>query len=194
LNTTEEQRLIQLTRDGDYTAFNQLVSEYQDVVFAVVLRTVGNRAAAEDITQDAFISAFRKISTYRGGLFKAWLLRIAKNASLDHLRKVTRRGDKSLDEDIVYFAETVQDESQDLMADALNSELARLLEHCLGGLTDDHRFALVMVDVEGFQYDEAADSLGVSIGTVKSRINRARARMRDCVQQQAELLPASMRL
>lgn len=194
MSTTEEQRLIQLTRDGDYTAFNQLVAEYQDVVFGVVLRTVGNRAAAEDITQDAFISAFRKISTYRGGLFKSWLLRIAKNASLDHLRKVARRGDKSLDEDIVFFAETVQDESQDPLADALNSELARLLEHCLGGLSDDHRFALVMVDVEGFQYEEAANSLGVSIGTVKSRINRARARMRDCVQQQPELLPASMRL
>ncbi|MGB1749541.1 MAG: RNA polymerase sigma factor, partial [Dehalococcoidia bacterium] len=66
MNTTEQQRLIQLTRDGDYAAFNQLVAEYQDVVFGVVLRTVGNRAAAEDITQDAFISAFRKISTYRG--------------------------------------------------------------------------------------------------------------------------------
>lgn len=99
-----------------------------------------------------------------------------------------------MDEDIVFFAETVQDESQDPLADALNSELARLLEHCLGGLSDDHRFALVMVDVEGFQYEEAANSLGVSIGTVKSRINRARARMRDCVQQQPELLPASMRL
>ena len=194
MTTFDEQRLIQLTRDGDYDAFNRLVAEYQSAVFAVVLRTVRNRATAEDITQDTFISAFRKISTYRGGIFRAWLFRIAKNASLDHLRRMARRPEISIDEDIVYFSETIKDDSADPLADALNAELARLIEHCLGGLSDDHRFAMVMVDVEGHQYDEAAESIGVSIGTVKSRLNRARARMRDCVQQEPELLPASMRL
>jgi|TARA_B100000959_G_scaffold287489_1_gene372774 RNA polymerase sigma-70 factor (ECF subfamily) len=194
LTSYDEQRLIQLTRDGDYDAFNRLVIEYQDAVFAVVLRTVRNRAAAEDITQDAFISAFRKISSYRGGIFRAWLFRIAKNSSLDYLRKVARRSEKSIDEDIVYFAEIVKDDTQDPVADALNSELARLIEHCMGSLSEDHRFAMVMIDVEGYQYDEAAESARVSIGTVKSRLNRARARMRDCVQQEPELLPTSLRL
>ena len=190
----DEQRLIQLTRDGDYDAFNRLVIEYQDAVFSVVLRMVRNRAVAEDITQDTFISAFRKISSYRGGIFRAWLFRIARNASLDYLRKRTRRAETSIDEDIVYFSETVKDDSADPLADALNAELARLIEHCMGALSVDHRLAMVMVDVEGYQYDEVADSIGVSIGTIKSRLNRARARMRDCVQQQPELLPASMRL
>jgi RNA polymerase sigma-70 factor (ECF subfamily) len=194
LNNFDEERFIQLTRDGDYDAFNRIVAEYQGAVFAVVLRTVRNRAAAEDITQDTFISAFRKIASYRGGVFRAWLFRIAKNASLDYLRKMSRRPETSIDEDIVYFSETVRDDSADPLADALNAELARLIEDCLGGLSDDHRLAMVMVDVEGYQYDETADSIGVSIGTIKSRINRARARMRDCVQQQPELLPASMRL
>ena len=96
MTTFDEQRLIQLTRDGDYDAFNRLVAEYQSAVFAVVLRTVRNRATAEDITQDTFISAFRKISTYRGGIFRAWLFRIAKNASLDHLRKIARRPEISI--------------------------------------------------------------------------------------------------
>ena len=194
MTSFDEQRLIQLSRDGDYDAFNRLVVEYQDAVFAVVLRTVRNRSTAEDITQDTFISAFRKISSYRGGIFRAWLFRIAKNASLDYLRKVARRGESSIEEDIVYFSEIVEDDSQDPLADALNSELARLIDHCLDGLSEDHRFAMVMIDIEGYQYDEAAESIGVSIGTVKSRLNRARARMRDCVQQQPELLPASMRL
>tara|TARA_A100001037_G_scaffold5627_1_gene5561 strand:+ start:3739 stop:4323 length:585 start_codon:yes stop_codon:yes gene_type:complete len=194
LTSFDEQRLIQLSRDGDYDAFNRLVVEYQDAVFAVVLRTVRNRATAEDITQDTFISAFRKISSYRGGIFRAWLFRIAKNASLDYLRKVARRGESSIEEDILYFSEIVEDDSQDPLADALNSELARLIDHCLDSLSEDHRFAMVMIDIEGYQYDEAAESIGVSIGTVKSRLNRARARMRDCVQQQPELLPASMRL
>ena len=190
----DEQRFIQLTRDGDYEAFNRLVAEYQDAVFAVVLRTVRNRAAAEDITQDTFISAFRKISTFRGGIFRAWLFRIAKNASLDYLRKMSRRQETSIDEDIAYFSETVGDDSADPLADVLNAELARLIDECLGRLSDDHRLAMVMVDVEGYQYDEAAESIGVSIGTIKSRLNRARARMRDCVQRQPELLPAAMRL
>ncbi|MCX8276741.1 MAG: sigma-70 family RNA polymerase sigma factor [Dehalococcoidia bacterium] len=194
MTTIDEQRLIQLTRDGDYDAFNRLVIEHQSAVFAVVLRMVRNRAAAEDITQDAFISAFRKISSYRGGIFRAWLFRIAKNAALDYLRKINRRAETSIDEDIVYFSETVKDDTQDPVADALNSELASLIEHCLGGLSDDHRLAMVMIDVEGHQYDEVAESIGISIGTVKSRLNRARARMRDCVQQDAELLPASLRL
>ena len=194
MTSFDEQRLIQLSRDGDYDAFNRLVVEYQDAIFAVVLRTVRNRATAEDITQDTFISAFRKISSYRGGIFRAWLFRIAKNASLDYLRKVARRGESSIEEDILYFSEIVEDDSQDPLADALNSELARLINHCLDSLSEDHRFAMVMIDIEGYQYDEAAESIGVSIGTVKSRLNRARARMRDCVQQQPELLPASMRL
>ena len=137
----DEERFIQLTRDGDYDAFNRIVAEYQDAVFAVVLRTVRNRAAAEDITQDAFISAFRKIASYRGGVFRAWLFRIAKNASLDYLRKMSRRPETSIDEDIVYFSETVRDDSADPLADALNAELARLIEDCLGGLSDDHRLA-----------------------------------------------------
>ncbi len=190
----DEQRFIQLTRDGNYDAFNRLVAEYQTAVYSVVLRMVRNRAVAEDITQDTFISAFRKISSYRGGIFRAWLFRIAKNASLDYLRKMARRPESSLDEDIVYFSETVKDDSADPLADVLNAELARLIEQCLGGLSDDHRLAMVMIDVEGYQYDEVADSIGVSIGTVKSRLNRARARMRDCVQQQPELLPSAMRL
>ena len=194
LTSFDEQRFIQLTRNGDYDAFNRLVAEYQGAVFAVALRMVRNRAAAEDITQDAFISAFRKISSYRGGIFRAWLLRIARNASLDYLRKMSRRPETSIDEDIVYFSETIKDNSADPLADILNAELARLIEQCLGGLTNDHRLAMVMVDIEGYQYEEAADSIGVSIGTVKSRLNRARARMRDCVQRQPELLPASMRL
>ena len=179
---------------GVQTCALPIFAEYQGAVFAVVLRTVRNRAAAEDITQDAFISAFRKIASYRGGVFRAWLFRIAKNASLDYLRKMSQRPETSIDEDIVYFSETVRDDSADPLADALNAELARSIEDCLGGLSDDHRLAMVMVDVEGYQYDETADSIGVSIGTIKSRINRARARMRDCVPQHPELLPASMRL
>ncbi len=147
MTTFDEQRLIQLTRDGDYDAFNRLVVEYQDAVFAVVLRMVRNRTAAEDITQDTFISAFRQISSYRGGIFRDWLFRIAKNASLDYLRKIPCRGETSRDEDIVYFSETVKDESQDPEADVLNAELARLIEHCMDRLSDDHRFAMEQITV-----------------------------------------------
>ena len=102
LTTFDEQRFIQLTRDGDYDAFNRLVVEYQSAVFAVVLRMVRNRAAAEDITQDTFISAFRKISSYRGGIFRAWLFRIAKNASLVDRGDAVARVESELSQDFFF--------------------------------------------------------------------------------------------
>ena len=194
MNSSDEQRLIQYSRDGDLDSFNRLVEAHQDAVFSVVLRMTRNRATAEDVTQDTFISAFRSIRSYRGGIFRAWLLRIARNAALDHFRRTKRRDESSLDADIIRFSDTVESPNPGPEAVAVNSELAAAIAGCLGCLNDDQRMALVMIDIEGYQYEETAQSMGVSIGTVKSRLNRARARMRDCLQAHPEHLPPSMRL
>jgi RNA polymerase sigma-70 factor (ECF subfamily) len=127
-------------------------------------------------------------------MFRAWLLRIARNAALDHFRKTKRRDESSLDADIVKFSDTLGSSNPGPEAIAENSELAQALAGCLGCLNDDQRLAIVMIDIEGYQYEDAAQSMGVSIGTVKSRLNRARARMRDCLQTHPEHLPPSMRL
>ncbi len=194
MTPTDEQRLIQYSLDGDLDAFNRLVELYQDAVFSVTLRMVRNRATAEDLAQDTFISAFTHIRSYRGGNFRAWLLRIARNATYDHLRKAGRRQESSIDEDIVFFSETLASGEHGPENRMLTTELGGAITHCLGELSDDHRLAVVMVDVEGYQYEEAATTMNVSVGTVKSRLNSARARMRDCLQTHPELLPESMRL
>lgn len=167
---------------------------HQDAVFGVALRMVRNHATAEDLAQDTFISAYRRLSTYRGGVFRAWLLRIARNATLDYLRKTKRRPETSIDQDIVTFSSTLESNERSPDDWAQSGELGQIIGECLGCLSDDQRLAVTLVDIEGLQYDEAAEAMGVSIGTVKSRLNRGRAKLRDCLQGHPEHLPASMRL
>ncbi len=167
---------------------------HQDAVYSVALRMVRNHATAEDLAQEAFISAFRNLRSYRGGVFKAWLMRIVRNATYDHLRRTKRRPETSMDENIVTFSNTIESGERSPQEWAQSSELGEIISHCLGGLSEDQRMAVVLVDIEGYQYDEAADFAEVSIGTIKSRLNRARARMRDCLQSHPEHLPDSMRL
>lgn len=194
MTSQEEQRLIQLSLEGHLDSFNRLVEMHQDAVYGVALRMVRNHATAEDLAQDTFISAYRRLSSYRGGVFRAWLLSIARNATLDHLRRTKRRPETSIDQDIVTFSSTLESEERGPEDWAQSGELGRIIGGCLGCLSDDQRLAVTLVDIEGLQYDEAAEAMGVSIGTVKSRLNRARAKLRECLQAHPEHLPASMRL
>ncbi len=175
----EDQVLVNLSRGGDLDAFNTLVERYQDAVFSVTLKMSGNRAVAEDLTQNTFISAFRNILKFRGGNFRAWLLRIARNASYDHLRSYRRRREISMDEDAIAFSETMESTDPGPEELVLTDELARMLARGLHTLSNDHRLAVVMVDIEGYAYEETAQVMGVSLGTLKSRLNRARGRLRD---------------
>jgi RNA polymerase sigma-70 factor (ECF subfamily) len=194
LTSLEEQKLIQLSLEGHLDSFNRLVEIHQDAVFSVALRMVRNHAAAEDLTQDTFISAYKHLRSYRGGLFRAWLLRIVRNATYDHLRRTKRRPETSIDQDIVTFSNTIESSDRSPEEWAQSGELGKIIGDCLGCLSDDQRMAVVLVDIDGYQYEEAAEVMSVSIGTVKSRLNRARARLRDCLQGHPEHLPPSMRL
>jgi RNA polymerase sigma-70 factor (ECF subfamily) len=194
LTSPEEQKLIQLSLEGHLDSFNRLVEIHQDAVFSVALRMVRNHAQAEDLTQDAFISAYKHLRSYRGGLFRAWLLRIVRNATYDHLRRTKRRPETSIDQDIVTFSNTIESSERSPDEWAQSGELGRIISGCLGCLSEDQRMAVVLVDMDGYQYEEAAEIMEVSVGTVKSRLNRARAKLRDCLQAHPEHLPASMRL
>ena len=190
----DEQELIRRARDGDLPAFNALVEIHQNTVFGVVLRMIHDHARAEDLTQEAFISAHRNLRRYRGGSFRAWLLRIAKNATLDELRRRKRRPEVSIDANVVTFQDTLPSPEQSPEDATLMGELGGLIAAGLATLPPDQRMAVVMVDVEGLSYDEAAEAMDASIGTVKSRLSRARNRMRDYLQERPELLPAKFRL
>ena len=179
---------------GDLSAFNLIVDRYQSQVYNVAARTLGSRVAAEDVTQETFISAYKAISGFRGGSLRAWLLRIARNQCFDHLRSIKRRPESSLEE---AFEETgfVQPASADSLPEtqALTAELGRAISRAIHALPLDQRITLLTVDVQGLSYEETAEAFGVSIGTVKSRLSRARSKVRDLLAREAELLPEQFR-
>ncbi len=192
----DEERLIQQAKQGDIDAYNRLVMHYQQMVYNVTYRIMGEPQAAEDASQEAFVSAYKALNRFRGGSFKSWLLRIATNACYDELRRRKRRPQSSLDElteDNESFSFL---SSSDIGPEGQSQQLEtmRAIEHCLSCLPDDQRVTAVLCDVEGYNYQEIADITHVSLGTVKSRMSRARAKLRDCLQGFAELLPASYRL
>lgn len=195
----DEISLIHAAQKGELDAFNRLVLAYQDIVYNQALRMLSDEDAAADAAQETFISAYRHIQDYRGGSFRAWLLRIVTNASYDALRRNQRRPTTSL-EPLDDTGEEI--ESPHWLADNSNlpeekaeqRELASAISNCLQGLPDEFRAAVILVDVQGLDYSEAAQSLGKPVGTIKSRLARARLRLRDCLHGFWELLPAEFRL
>ncbi len=194
-----ESALIHDAQHGDLEAFNRLVLAYQDALYNTALRILGDEERAADATQEAFISAFRAINSYRGGSFKAWLLRTVTNACYDELRRQKRRPTTPLE------PETEDDEeleSPRWLADNAMSpeekfdaaELEHALQHCLEALPTDFRAVVVLADVQGLDYAEVAAAVRSPLGTVKSRLARARLRLRECLQDFWELLPAAFRL
>lgn len=193
----DEQAQIKAALGGDLDAFNGLVLRYQDAVYSLSYRIMGDEASAADAAQEAFITAYRRLETYRGGQFKSWLLRITTNTCYDILRYHKRRPADHLDD--LPGGDT--DDGPPLPDDlptpeeaAQSAELQRAIQDCIIALKADQRVVLVMSDVEGYGYQEIADQIGAQLGTVKSRLSRARKAMRACLQAVQELLPAEYRL
>jgi RNA polymerase sigma-70 factor (ECF subfamily) len=195
----DEQTLIQDARQGDLEAFNRLVLAYQDRVYNQAYRVLGESQAADDATQEAFISAYKKLRSFRGGSFRAWLLRIVTNACYDELRRRKRRPITSLEPiddagDEIESPRWIADPGELPEDNVVRAELGNAIQHCLDELPTDFKVVVVLVDVQGMDYLEAADTIGKPLGTVKSRLARGRNRMKECLQGFWELLPLSMRL
>jgi RNA polymerase sigma-70 factor, ECF subfamily len=195
----DETALIRAAQRGDVDSYNTLVLHHQTQAFNVAYRIMGDPDSAADATQEAFISAFKAIRTFRGGSFKAWLLRIVTNACYDEIRRRKRRPNASLD--ALYVEDESADSDGSLVTRAENPEqyaqrmdLQAAIVGCLQGLSEDQRTVTVLSDIEGMSYEEIADVIGAALGTVKSRLSRARSSLRDCLQGHGELLPASYRL
>lgn len=195
----DEVGLIQAARKGDLEAFNRLILAYQDMVYNQAYRVLGDPQGADDAAQQAFISAYKNLRSFRGGSFRAWLLRIVTNACYDELRRQMRRPTTSL-EPLDDSGEEIESpkwlaDSSELPEDSiLRAELGQAIQRCLERLPLDFRTVVVLVDVQGMDYLEAANVIDKPLGTVKSRLARARQRMRTCLQEFWELLPTSMRL
>ncbi len=190
----EEQALIQDALNGSLDAFNGLVLHYQDIAYNVAYRIMGEHGAAGDASQEAFISAYQKLDQYRGGSFKAWLLRIVTNACYDELRRRKRRPVTPLEpemDDGETFEDPywIEDDAPDPEEKSEQVELDEAIQHCINELEDKFRVVLILVDVEGMDYETASEVAGTPLGTVKSRLARARERVQACLQGFWELLP-----
>lgn len=189
----EEQLLLQ-SKEGHLGAFNALVEFHQVPVYNLALRYLNDRGAAEDITQDTFVSAFRNLNSFRSGNFRAWLMRIAANASRDYLRSARVRRNVSLDNLEAGQEFVLPAGSESLEASAMRRELSEGIQQGLDQLASDQRLAIILIDLQGLSYDEAAQIVRAPIGTVKSRLSRARMAMRDYLLSNRELLPGDVRL
>lgn len=195
----DESGLIRSASQGDLDSFNRLVLAYQDIVYNQAFRVLGEGPGADDATQDAFISAYKNLRSFRGGSFRAWLLRIVTNTCYDELRRRKRRPavpleplDDAGDEiESPYWITDPGELPEDRTA---RVELGQAIQNCLQQLPVEFRTVVTLIDIQGLDYSEVSQVIGKPLGTVKSRLARARGRLRDCLQGFWELLPAAYRL
>lgn len=196
----DEAALISAAQRGDARAFNALVLSYQSQAYNVAYRIMGDAAAASDATQEAFLSAYKSIHSFRGGSFRSWILRTVTNACFDALRYRKRRPTTSLDGlgaeddaedgDFEAFLASADESPADA---AERAELRDAIARAALALPPDQRATFVLSDVQGMSYEEIADIMQTSLGTVKSRLSRARAKLRDYLLSRQELLPDEYR-
>ncbi len=191
-----EQAIIAAAQKGDVNAYNRLVVAYQELAYNVAYRVLGNSDRAADATQDSFLRGYKALGDFRGGSFKSWILRIVTNSCYDQLRVMRRRPTTPIDDLLE------DDEHSSLMEDHSESpedyverrELDGVVQTALNTLPEDQRIVVVLSDIQGYSYDEIAQITSVSLGTVKSRLSRGRAKMRDYLVAHREQLPVSVRL
>ncbi len=198
LEPDDQAELLRLAQNGDAQAFTGLVRAYQERMYRLAYRLLGDPESAADATQDALLSAFRNIALFRGGSLKAWLMRIVTNGCYDRLRKRKREPSFSLD----LMTENGADSAWLIPSGTLESpeeraerrELNEVVQRGINRLPFEQRATLVMADIEGYTYQDIALITQANIGTVKSRLARARAALRDFLLAQEALLPSKYRL
>ena len=187
----QEQQWVEAARQGDQSAFEQLVHLYEKRVLALTTRMCKNPADAEEAAQEAFLSAWQGLPFFRGDAsFSTWLYRLASNACVDLLRREGRRqsaAGPSLNDEEVQLE--VPDTAPSPQEQAELSELRQQIEAGLQALTPDHRQVLLLREMHQLSYDEIAQTLDVDVGTVKSRINRGRKQLRNFLLRSGNFSP-----
>ncbi len=190
MNQKSDSVLVDLARRGDIDAFEQLIARYESRVFTIAYRYTGNYADASDLAQEAFIRVYRSISSFRGdSSLLTWLTRVVTNVCKDELRRRAKQKIVSIEE----MAEKGQvseaePRQKPLEEEVLAKEWQEEVQQILGSLTHEHRVVIVMRDVQGYSYEEIAGFLECSLGTVKSRLNRARQILKNKLLTRNELL------
>ena len=188
-----EDELIQQSKDGHLDSFNSLVEMYQGQIYNLTLRMLGNPQDAEDVTQETFVLAWKGIRSFRGDNFKAWLLRVASNSCTDLLRSRKRTKADSLD--AIYPEYNPLPSPNETPEDyVLRQDLNQLISKHLLLLSEEQRLVVTLSDLQGLHYEEIAEITNTSLGTVKSRLSRGRANLRNSLLKHRELLPPEFRL
>lgn len=189
----DEREHIRAAQSGDVQAFNDLVRAYQGMVYRTAYRIVGESEGAADVAQETFVSAFKNIRQFRGGSFKSWLIRIAINGCYSQLRAPANRRVVSFDavlpetEEEPAFLHSKPEEGPQERSE--QHELGAFIQAGIESLPEEQRLTLVLSDIDGFRYDEIAEITGTNIGTVKSRLSRARAQMREYLLGRESVVP-----
>lgn len=183
----DEAAVIARAADGDRMAFTQLMEHYQSACYGLAWRLLGDPDQAADATQDAFVHAYKAIRSYRGGIFRSWLMRITANASYDILRRAQRRPSSPLPDPEEGGIELPDASALNPVEEATRSDMYGHLEAALRLLPHDQRTAVVLCDVYGMDYNEVAVMTDSALGTVKSRIHRGRLRLRELLAEHREL-------
>lgn len=183
---TDERELIRRAKKGDSDAFRLLVEAYQTAVYRLALRMCGE-SGAEDAAQEAFVAAWRGLPRFRGECkFSTWLYRLTTNAAIDYLRREQKQRTEGDVDDL-----SLADDSPSPQEQAERSETQQRVRKALAALSDEHRQILLLRYMQELDYGEIAQALHISEGTVKSRINRAKARLRELLAQEGNLFPES---
>lgn len=179
---TDEVELIQEALRGNSQAFGDLVRRYQDRLYSAVVNIVGCRSEAEDVVQDAFVQAFVNLKTFKhNSKFYTWLYRIAFNVSISRRRKA--KGNLSLDQNREATGDEPLDHRESPSHPLELAERREKLQQGLQMLTEEHRTIIVLRHMEELSYEDIAEVLDISIGTVRSRLHRARVQLLECLKQ-----------
>lgn len=187
----DEHVLIEQAKDGDLEAFETLIINYEKLVYNVIYRLIGNPEDTYDLSQETFIKVYTKINQFDGSSkFSTWLYRIATNTCLDELRRRKRKETFSIDQGIEgesgYIYPEQEDKSENIENKIVEKEKALIIQKALGQVNEKNREALVLRDIQQLSYEEIADILKLSLGTVKSRISRGRQQVKKILMQDKE--------
>ncbi len=189
----QERRLVRRLRRGDQRAFATIVRTYQQRVFNIVFRFLGNREEAEDVAQDVFVTVYQNAQNFRGdSKFSTWLYRVTVNHCKNRLKYLKRRGrhmGRPLDEVAEHLMAQGSGETQPAFHAAIprpdelaqGRQLEALILREMGKMDEDHRLLVVLRDIQGMSYQEMADVTGLNVGTIKSRLHRARLALKEAL-------------
>lgn len=190
---SDEKTLIQQAQNGDVTAFEELVSEYQKRIFSIAYRMLQNQEDAADLTQEVLVKIFKNLSRFQGdSKFSTWVYRVTTNACLDELKRAGRKYtayslDKEIETEDGSLSVVLKDERPTPDESLEKKTIQQVVQKAIGNLHGEHRQVIILRDLQGFSYEEIAKVLQCSVGTVKSRISRARGNLKKFLSQDREL-------